>query len=834
LFTSLFLVFMIFLCVGKVHAKVELGTGDAVPSTWKKADSPYVIKNIITANDPVTIEPGVIVKFKRYASATFKKSLVAVGMESEKIVFTAYTDDEHGGDTNGDLDSTKPQAGYWFRVLISPGATAHIENAQFLYGGDHSSATLAIQSQVPDSVTVKSSEFKDNQYAGIELAYNPDQKIEKNFFARNAEGIRLGDCYNGSASKILHNAFEKNAYAARVASPNTVTLDARENWWGDKSGPYHATKNPNGKGDKISNGVIFDPWIGKESFVPTVVIPGIMGSWEKSGEWKIDPIFHTYDNLLKEFKESGYVAEKDLFTFPYEWRDSNKVNAVELKEKIKDIKSQTHFPKVNVVAHSMGGLLAREYIESDYYDDDVDKLITIGTPHLGAPKDYVTWEAGEFLGFWRSIFKNILTLEALEKGFGGVFSYLHKRPVSSVQELLPVYNYLFDDEKGQVLRNTYPDNYPRNEFLENLNRDGNLNNLNKIEFTKIVGKLNIESTYSGYNVAEGGDFGLWEHGYPKYFDLPILRKKGLKYEDGDQTVPLYSAEATEIPSDRTIYLESEHNNLPTDSQRDVLEILTDIRPDSEVREWKIDDILLGMVFSPVDVQVISPNGEKLGKNFETGDEYNEIEGAYYTGFGTDTEFFTIPNPEDGEYKILTQGTGTGEYKIEIAKIADLADGTDSAEEAETTITGNAETGKQEEVKIKIDGKKMEKLVIVEPEGNKDSSGNSENNPPEEKPASQNQTRVQKTDFLKASIRQYFHSKDIKTKREYKTIIEQLSHIRMYLKRLEFGLRNKNVQRRKANQHIQKLITRVRKKCPRTISEEVRDYIAGILEELKIE
>ena len=93
MFTSLFLVFMIFLCVGKVHAKVELGTGDAVPSTWKKADSPYVIKNIITANDPVTIEPGVIVKFKRYASATFKKSLVAVGMESEKIVFTAYTDD---------------------------------------------------------------------------------------------------------------------------------------------------------------------------------------------------------------------------------------------------------------------------------------------------------------------------------------------------------------------------------------------------------------------------------------------------------------------------------------------------------------------------------------------------------------------------------------------------------------------------------------------------------------------------------------------------------------------------------------------------------------------
>jgi hypothetical protein len=551
---------------------------------------------------------------------------------------------------------------------------------------------------------------------------------------------------------------------------------------------------------------------------------------------------------LKEFKESGYVAEKDLFTFPYEWRDSNKVNAVELKEKIKDIKSQTHFPKVNVVAHSMGGLLAREYIESDYYDDDVDKLITIGTPHLGAPKDYVTWEAGEFLGFWRSIFKNILTLEALEKGFGGVFSYLHKRPVSSVQELLPVYNYLFDDEKGQVLRNTYPDNYPRNEFLENLNRDGNLNNLNKIEFTKIVGKLNIESTYSGYNVAEGGDFGLWEHGYPKYFDLPILRKKGLKYEDGDQTVPLYSAEATEIPSDRTIYLESEHNNLPTDSQRDVLEILTDIRPDSEVREWKIDDILLGMVFSPVDIQIISPSGERMGKKFENGDEYNEIEGAFYTGFDTDTEFLTIPNPEDGEYKILTEGMGAGNYEIEIAKITENEEG--ETKESSIMITGVTEPEKQEEAIVKVEGMSVEKLTVAtEPPDNPDQGGGNNNGNQNETGSSsgtgdqskdradfRGQTDIQKIEDLKGKVRAYFLSGQIKVRKEAKIITERLNHIRVHLKRylVETSSKKMNVEKRKASRHIQELIEKIRRDCPKKIDEEARDYIVGILEELKIE
>ena len=42
----------------------------------------------------------------------------------------------------------------------------------------------------------------------------------------------------------------------------THTLDATNNWWGDASGPYHATLNPNGMGDEVSDGVNFNPWIG--------------------------------------------------------------------------------------------------------------------------------------------------------------------------------------------------------------------------------------------------------------------------------------------------------------------------------------------------------------------------------------------------------------------------------------------------------------------------------------------------------------------------------------------------------------------------------------------
>ena len=44
------------------------------------------------------------------------------------------------------------------------------------------------------------------------------------------------------------------------------------NFWGDKSGPYHPSLNPDGKGDNVSDNVLFDPWLGKTAPPPTVKI----------------------------------------------------------------------------------------------------------------------------------------------------------------------------------------------------------------------------------------------------------------------------------------------------------------------------------------------------------------------------------------------------------------------------------------------------------------------------------------------------------------------------------------------------------------------------------
>ncbi|HYW69135.1 MAG TPA: right-handed parallel beta-helix repeat-containing protein, partial [bacterium] len=41
---------------------------------------------------------------------------------------------------------------------------------------------------------------------------------------------------------------------------NGFILDAEDNWWGDPTGPYHATVNPTGLGEKVTDYVDFDPY----------------------------------------------------------------------------------------------------------------------------------------------------------------------------------------------------------------------------------------------------------------------------------------------------------------------------------------------------------------------------------------------------------------------------------------------------------------------------------------------------------------------------------------------------------------------------------------------
>ena len=434
---------------------------------------------------------------------------------------------------------------------------------------------------------------------------------------------------------------------------------------------------------------------------PVIIVPGMMGSWNVSGKWELDPILHTYDNLWEALKLAGYEVGETLFAFPYEWRQDNALTAYQLKQKIGEVKNICQCSKVDIIAHSMGGLVARYYIENNYYGNDIDQLIFLGTPHRGAPKSYLTWEGAE--GF-DSPLERIVRLyfdliEAQGSGYNSLFDYI-RNYVKSVEQLLPDFSYLQDS--GQIDLRIYdkinfPNSYPYNLFLEDLNSTPKINKLNNqdIKIKNIVGNAG-DNTITVIKVISGEPYlPLWEHGYAE----ETIRLAG------DNTVPHISSSF--ISPVETIN-SADHLSLPTEAQKRIIQELTGIEPTEEVRMNLFQKFFMVRIFSPADFVIIDPENKRLGKDFNNNQVINEINGAFYSGFNTDIEFAVIPDPIDGEYRVELQGTEQGEYKLSTSFI-------DDEKEIDKEFSGSIETGQERNFTIDYTAQAENPIGELEPE-----------------------------------------------------------------------------------------------------------------------
>jgi pimeloyl-ACP methyl ester carboxylesterase len=110
-------------------------------------------------------------------------------------------------------------------------------------------------------------------------------------------------------------------------------------------------------------------------------------------------------------------GERRYYLFPYDWRQDNVEAARGLDRLIEAIRSDYRDPalRVDIVAHSMGGLIARYYQrygtedvldgrESQitlYGSSRVRKLILLGTPNMGSASSLHAFLVGEAIGFGR-------------------------------------------------------------------------------------------------------------------------------------------------------------------------------------------------------------------------------------------------------------------------------------------------------------------------------------------------------------------------------------------------------------------------------------------------
>ncbi len=428
-----------------------------------------------------------------------------------------------------------------------------------------------------------------------------------------------------------------------------------------------------------------------EELNPVVVVPGIGGSWEKDREWVIDPILHTYDYLLEAFEAAGYVPGETLFTMPYDWRNDNRYSAIQLREAIEAAKGDAG-GKVDIVAHSMGGLVARSYIESDNYRDDVDQLIFLDTPQAGAPESYLAYEGAYLPGMIGAIKKFYFEVEGKLHGYDSLPEYFREK-VIGLGQLLPDYSYLYDNTGNEWQLRAYPDNYPRNVFLEDLNLAGNIDKLlmrsNTYNIYSYAGVIDTDdTTMTGFRVElPKKNDPDWLHGYPVNLSSA---KDGVMMGAGDGTVPLESLVALPM-ADSKIVASAGHREIVTQAQQEVIEALTGERPDDFVSGplARIKRLLFVRVYSPVDLLVTTPAGERLGYDAATGADIFEPFGSFYSGHSAAAEFATWPVPAEGTYQVALTGTADGYYRLGFDVLTDAAE--EAAEPAIYGIIRNGES-----------------------------------------------------------------------------------------------------------------------------------------------
>lgn len=162
----------------------------------------------------------------------------------------------------------------------------------------------------------------------------------------------------------------------------------------------------------------------------------------------------------------------DLFVFPYDWRNSNWTSARDLYNFVQCIKSIRGNPpnfKVEIVAHSMGGLVARRYILNNLGNHHVDRMVTLGTPWLGAPKVTNILETGDYDVTLNSVIQKS-TLKTIVPFIRGA------------HELIPSDAYTDD------LSEPNPGDYPFGENYWDINQDGRFNS--QYNFDQLKGFLN--------------------------------------------------------------------------------------------------------------------------------------------------------------------------------------------------------------------------------------------------------------------------------------------------------------------------------------------------------
>ncbi len=166
-----------------------------------------------------------------------------------------------------------------------------------------------------------------------------------------------------------------------------------------------------------------------------------------NNQWQLLPFVHNYDGLMETLRKNGYDyggSDPQSFLWAYDWRDRLSVMSAELDTFInKKVKMDE---KVELVGHSLGGLVARIWYQSHTNDPRIDSLITLGSPHQGDIKSYEFWASGLVPSDWgaKAVAMNILM--ETQKAMYLTTTNMVRTVVPSLRDINPTFDFIKNNQ----------------------------------------------------------------------------------------------------------------------------------------------------------------------------------------------------------------------------------------------------------------------------------------------------------------------------------------------------------------------------------------------------
>ncbi len=614
-----------------------------------------------------------------------------------------------------------------FKFLFTKGvgvfdSTLYMKRANFS-GGTDSALEAYASTGLTSVASVDKTNIKNMSDTGVQN-YNANLTVTNSKIENNNRGIDTYFYLSSTGSLVVsRSSVSGNGDGVRVydsATNGIRKVDIKNNWWGSASGPFHIG-NTVSLGDSVFGTKNFKPWLlspeNSSEKVPVIIIPGIMGSYLNKNDKKGTEVWPSAGNLLlnkddgqldvlldlknlftkgvlkktlfanyfADLEESlglnGFKEKDSLFFFGYDWRqdvDNLAWKGVSsttktLAEYINEVRVKTGSEKVDIVAHSMGGLLVKSYLNHfGEENNNIRKFIDIATPHLGSPFAPKTLIFGDNIGS-DLLGKDVVSPKKIKE---------ISQNFPSIYALIPSKNY-YDDrytDYKHVIRDVL--DIDNNQVTGELNYAGTKNLLQNTG--RNSGLLeSAEKLHDTLDTLDPKNYvdevvNIVGCGTPTLGNISIRNKKengeyeyDLAFIDGDGTVPLMSAEA--ISAGAVYYIkEAEHATMP--SRNGVKELVGNILTNSEIgilggvsTSTAVCGIPKGKVVSvhsPVDIHIYDREGRHSGPD-KKGDIQNDIPGIAYETV-EDNKFVFIP--DDGEYEVKMVGTDEGTFNVRVSDV----------------------------------------------------------------------------------------------------------------------------------------------------------------------